>query len=186
SSWNLSHLDEVTTAQGLELIELLLDDEGRFVDLNGRPLDFERLQGNGGLLTPGGLFLLTDEEFRRRRTALDVTYTRRRNTFSLGLYRESRDFGDDADNRQVLGSNAGWSIRLAPRTGAAVSAEWQQQDGDDDDDQRQAWSLETGLNHNFPGNMAGSVSYLHARSDRRNGEDQFRENRLSLLLQITF
>ncbi|MDX1656569.1 MAG: TIGR03016 family PEP-CTERM system-associated outer membrane protein, partial [Candidatus Competibacteraceae bacterium] len=116
SSWNLSHLDEVTTAQGLEFIELLLDDEGRFVDINGQPLDFERLQGNSGLLTPGGLFLLTDEEFRRRRTALDVTYTRRRNTFSLGLYRESRDFGDEADNRQVLGSNAGWSIRLAPRT----------------------------------------------------------------------
>lgn len=179
STWSADYFEEVTSVQ-----EVLLTDEPFiiFEDAEGNEIIFDE-QGN--IISRDDLFTLRDAEFERKRFQVSVGYRRGHSQFRTRAFLESREFEIDADDERSYGLSAGWTWRFAPRTRLILDGEWDRSEFEDDR-QDDLWELRVGLARTFTPDVNATLQYRYARQDSSEPEQDYRENRITLLMNMVF
>ncbi|BBP02813.1 hypothetical protein TPL01_02450 [Sulfuriferula plumbiphila] len=129
---------------------------------------------------------LVNEVFILKNLTAGVGVNVGKSDYNLGLYSLRRDLQTSGTYDRQSGVNAGWNWHFAPRTtfnlyGNLARIQVPSQNRQDD-----LWSIAGGLTHQFQPKLNGSVIVRHqARSSNLPGND-FTENSITALVNMTF
>lgn len=172
STWTARYTEETVSAQEVflqDIIDSEIDDSG----------------DDDGFIDPNDdTFRLTDEEFFRQRFEAGVAYERGRSQISISVFDERRDFDLSADE-SALGGIAQWTWQFGGRTGLQLRSEWEQSELDNGQED-ELWTFSVAIARALSPDAGITFGYLHARQDSTEPSDEYRENRLALLLRMEF
>ena len=184
--WTAQYTEETTSTQELEFDNLRRDDG--LLDEDGQAI----LPGDSDAQDD-----LTDEEFFRKRLDFSFAYSRGRSVITVDSFFEDREFDSDTPDEQTIGGGARWVWTIGEITDSFIDLRWErnesgdtlsdsdstQTDGDSDDN---LWRLGVGLQRNFTERVNGEAEYSYARRDSDDPTEDYRENRVTLLLRMEF
>jgi len=129
---------------------------------------------------------LVNEVFILKNMTAGIGVNVGKSDYNLGFYDMRRDLQTSGNYDRQSGINAGWNWRFAPRTtfnllGNLSRIQVPSQNRKDD-----LWIISTGVTHQFQPKLTGSVFIRHqARSSNLPGND-FTENSITALVNMTF
>ncbi len=138
----------------------------------------------GNAYTPN--LSLVNEVFILKNMTAGIGVNVGKSDYNLGFYDMRRDLQTSGNYDRQSGINAGWNWRFAPRTtfnllGNLSRIQVPSQNRKDD-----LWIISTGVTHQFQPKLTGSVFIRHqARSSNLPGND-FTENSITALVNMTF
>jgi len=150
-------------------------------DLIGNPA----LDDVENILDPGSTLGITSEDYFRRRLQASVDYNRGRTDLGLRGAFERREFNGGGDTEQTWEVGVSWRRLVGRRTSAVVTVDWENATFRDDRDETLI-SLGLGLAYLFSEDLQGLIGFTHLDRDTSDSVDDFRENRLGLLLRMEF
>lgn len=158
-------------------------------DALGRPLFFAAT-GDPVLQTvvdPNNLFGLEEDTFRQKIFRLNLTGSRRRNTFNAGLTWEEREFEFTDRVETVYGGNFAISRQLSQRLNGNLSFAYSHtDDGDVTERSEDEISGSTGLSYQVRNDIRANLTYNHTFRKVNNAPDDLMENSVTLGLTKTF
>ncbi len=167
--WILTHVKEITSDAALA-----------FVYPNGDTIRGEVYQRIIALLG------ITEQSFTRSNSVGSVTYSARKNDFSLGVSGEQRDYALSGRQAQLHGGYIGWHLRLSPGASSDVRYAVDRASGNstinDVETVSLVWSLKRSLGK-------GITTGLEMRTTEMNGgaaNVKRSENRLSANARVIF
>lgn len=180
STWSASYSEQVTNAQQQIAARPVFDQQNRPVTEPGQP------------------FTLRDQNFTSKRFDASVGYTRGRSLFTLRAAHERQEYEDNINNQTIYSNGISWSRQLAPRTRSILSGDWYRiKSSNENGGDSNFWTTQIGLNHTFTPDLSGLIQYTHFYNSggQNNGDNEntlfyndneYRENRLEMSLQMTF
>ncbi len=109
-----------------------------------------------------------------------------KSNYNVGVYRMRRDLQTSGTYDQSSGINAGWNWRFAPFTTVSLTGNLTRFDVPSSNRKDNLWSVSGGVTHQFQPKLNGSVFIRHqARSSNLPGND-FTENSITALVNMTF
>ena len=185
--WTASYTEETTSTQELELASVRTGGD-ELIDDNGQVVLPDDLDERGNLI---------NEEFFRKRFNFSFAYSRGRSLITINSFFEDRQFNTDTADEKTSGADARWVWRLGAKTNSFIDLRWERNEtGDtstvnnstqnDSNGDNNLWRLAVGLQHNFTERLNAGAEYSYARRDADFSQDDYRENRVTLLLRMEF
>ncbi|WP_412851843.1 TIGR03016 family PEP-CTERM system-associated outer membrane protein [Ectothiorhodospira shaposhnikovii] len=126
------------------------------------------------------------------------TYISKRLTISASGQRSKLSWGGAASREERLyqtegrgdedissvSANLGW--RVAPRTQATLSSQWQRSDYDRDSRKDDLWNVGLGLSRTLGANTSAAIEYRYQERDSNQDDFDYQENRVTATLSRTF
>lgn len=129
---------------------------------------------------------LTDEIFVRKRFEASVGLNTGKSSLNAGLFSEQREFQLAGDDEQSYGGNASWHWKFAPRTSSTLNGSWQRTDIRTSTQEDELWDVGLSITRQIRRKLDGSIEYRHMERDSNTVGGDYRENRLSVLVKMTF
>lgn len=177
STWSASYTEQVTNVQQTLLDQPLFDEQGNVIQQQQLPFNLNN-----------GNYLL--KAFRT-----SVSYNRGRSQVTLYASDERREYDNSVNNEHSYGTGLSLSRRLAPRTVALLTVDWERTDSNSESDTVDRWQTQLGLNHQFSTDLSGSLDYNYFQGNPNqftnndggnNNNNSYRENRVNLRLLMKF
>lgn len=137
------------------------------------------------VLDPASTLGLSDERFFRRRLQTSVDYRRRRTSIGLRTAFEEREFLASDEQARTWEVGVNWRWLLGRRTSTVLDVAWEHVRLRGGGDER-FMSLALGLDYQFAEDLQAYLGYTHLQVDSSQGDNDFRENRVGLLLRMEF
>ena len=138
----------------------------------------------GALVTPN--LSLVNEVFITKNLTAGVTVNVGKSDYNLGIYSMRRDLQTSGTNDKSSGVNAGWNLHFAPFTTFSLTGNLSRIDVPSSNRMDDVWIVSGGLTHQFQPKLNGSVIARHqARSSNLPGND-FTENSITALINMSF
>lgn len=135
----------------------------------------------------GGGFGLATEAFRQKLFSLQISGSRRRNTFSGGISWESRKTDTTGVEEIVREGNINLSRQMTPRVGANLGLSYSMTDfGTLDSRVAKDMSVSAGLNYRIFRDIQGTLNYILTKRKDDVGGSGLTENAVTVGLQKTF
>jgi uncharacterized protein (PEP-CTERM system associated) len=176
SNWSLRYQDELTTSQ-----QQFVSFAGYLCPVGAQPPDascvpvFGQTQNNATYLS--------------KNLMGSVNYTLRRNTWTLSLYNNQRDYQTgDGGSETTRGLQASWSLRPAVRTTFALTAGLSKAEASATSAPRNddLWNVGLVATRQIRTKVTGSVEVRHqARNSNQPGED-YKENSIAARVNMSF
>lgn len=129
---------------------------------------------------------LVNEVFILKNLTAGVGVNVGKSDYNLGIYSMRRDLQTSGNYDRQSGVNAGWNWRFAPYTTFNLYANLARIEVPSSNRRDDLWSVSGGLTHQFQPKLNGSVIVRHqARSSNQPGND-FTENSITALVNMTF
>lgn len=129
---------------------------------------------------------LVNEVFILKNFTAGVGVNVGKSNYNLGVYRMRRDLQTSGTYDQSSGINAGWNWRFAPFTTVSLTGNLTRFDVPASNRKDDLWSVSGGVTHQFQPKLNGSVFIRHqARSSNLPGND-FTENSITALVNMSF
>lgn len=129
---------------------------------------------------------LNNETYLSKNLTGMVSYTQRRNTWTLSLYDNRREFQTSGATDETLGLQASWSLRQASNVTFTLTGGMSRNEestvGRSDD----LWNLGLVVARQFSPKMTGSVEVRHQERDSNQVGDDYSENSVAARLNMTF
>lgn len=129
---------------------------------------------------------LTDEVFVRKRLRLSTSLNTGKSDVNVSVFTETREYIVAGDDETVIGGNASWGWKFAPRTRSNISAGWQKTDFRSSDREDKLWNVRLGITRSIRRDVTGSVDFRHLKNDSNTVTNSYDENRASVRLNIFF
>jgi uncharacterized protein (PEP-CTERM system associated) len=132
------------------------------------------------------VFGLTDEVIERKQFKASIEIRTAKSTIAVRGFAEQREPQLTGDDERRIGTTVSWTWRLEPRTDSLLSSGWQHTTFAVDDRTDDLWYLQAGLTRRIRRSVNGLVYYRYtARMSDLEG-DEYRENRVTLLVSKRF
>ncbi|MCG5510321.1 TIGR03016 family PEP-CTERM system-associated outer membrane protein [Ectothiorhodospira lacustris] len=119
---------------------------------------------------------------------LDVSVAGQRSKLSWGLAAalEERLYQTDRGDQEInsVSANLGW--RVAPRTQATLSSQWQRSDYDLDSRKDDLWNVSLGVSRTLGPSTSATLQYRYQERDSNQEGFEYQENRITATLSRTF
>ena len=189
SQWSLRYQDDLTTSQRqfLNLVGFYLcQDQDGTVALQQHPIGLQPascvLVGAGGTLVQG------NETYVSKNLVGAVSYTLRRNTWTLSLYDNRREFQLSGNDETTRGVQASWSLRPAPRTNLVLSAGLSRHEYGPGGARREddLWNLTLTATRQFQPKVSGSVELRRQERESNAAGGDYAENAIAARVNMSF
>ncbi len=177
---SLTYSESIQTTEG----QLSQDLEFVGVDDSGTLIDTRT-----GLPFSAGdpAFGLTTNAFRQKRLSLSLSGSRRRNTFSLQGFRETRETDATGTEETSFGVTVGFSRRLSRRADTSLGVSYRNTDfGTADGREDDFYSVSAGFTYRISQGLNGALSYNLTKRDSTTGGNDLTENAVTVRVQKTF
>lgn len=182
SSWQLSYVEDTVTMR-----QLLFEQRFGlvFIDpITSRPTTDTRTAIP--FVFEFNAPFLTNDVFIRKRWQGSAGYRLKRNDLNLTLFKEHREFQTRPETQDIWGGQATWGLQFGPYTKLAVGSGLQRLDlpfqGRKDD----LWNLTASVSRNLQPNLTGAIEYRYLMRDSNVSSAEYRENRITARIGMTF
>jgi uncharacterized protein (PEP-CTERM system associated) len=180
SVWEATYLEDTTTVQEVfasqQLANVVNPQTGALVlEPNGQPV-----------VQTLNVFTLTDDIILRKRFQGTVGLATGKTGIRLDGFHEQRQQQISGIEERGFGATASWNWRFAPRTLSFLGGSWQTVTQSPDDRTTNLWYLQAGLIKSFYSKFLGSISYQYTVSHSDIQQNEYKENRLTLLMTMRF
>jgi uncharacterized protein (PEP-CTERM system associated) len=139
----------------------------------------------------GPIVSLTNEVEERKRASGSVGMKTGKTGLIFRVFRTQRRFLTSLREEDVTGFSGSVNRRVAPRTNALLSGNWQRTKTDDPDNDRNNgsrdfWSIGTDLMRQIRPRLDGMVGYRFSRQEPGNGSGGYDENRVTARITAYF
>jgi uncharacterized protein (PEP-CTERM system associated) len=116
-----------------------------------------------------------------------VSHSLRKNTWTLSLYRNKREFQGLAGGEDITrGLLAEWSLRVAPRTTYSLSGGMSQVEASAGGREDDLWNIALVASHQFQQKLTGSLEVRHQERESNQANGDYKENSLAARLNMSF
>ena len=129
--------------------------------------------------------VLTNSDFMRDRFDIGISYDKGANGLNVNGFFEERTFSND-EKETAYGVRTTLSRAIGPRTDILLAASWEHNELDNAQQDNEVWILEPAIAHDFTRDFSAIFAYRYARRDSSIAAQDYRENRLSMLLRLQF
>jgi uncharacterized protein (PEP-CTERM system associated) len=160
--------------------DFLRTPQGQIILLNGQPTPVT-------ILDPTNPFGLEEDTFRQRSFSLNLTGSRRRNTFSAGLFWKEREFEFTDRVETAYGGNFSLTRQMSRRLDGFLNFAYTHTDnGDTIERSEDDISGSTGLSYQVRNDIRANLTYNLTFRKVNNAPDDLMENSVTLGLTKTF
>ena len=180
SVWEATYLEDTTTVQEVfasqQLANVVNPQTGALVlEPNGQPV-----------VQTLNVFTLTNDVIVRKVFQGSVGLATGKTGIRLDGFHEQRQQQISGIEEQGSGGTASWSWRFAPRTLSFLNGSWQTVTQSPDDQKTSLWYIQAGLSKSLYSKFLGSISYQYTASHSDTRQNEYNENRLTLLITMSF
>lgn len=190
SNWNLRYQDDLTTSQ-----QQFLSNLGQ-VFLYNCPSGIEILPSgvlpsdpaNCGIGIPVSIFSQTqlNETYLSKNLLGSVSYTLRRNTWTLSLYDNQRTLQNSGDTDTTRGVQASWALKPAARTTLTLSGGMSRVEASNGNREDELWNVALVATRQFQPKVTGSVEARRQQRDSNLAGGDYVENSVAARLNMSF
>lgn len=190
SNWNLRYQDDLTTSQ-----RQFLNNLGQIFQYNC-PSGIERLPSgvspsdpaNCGPGIPVTIFSQTqlNETFVSKNLLGSVSYTLRRNTWTLSLFDNQRTLQNSGDTDTTRGMQASWALKPAARTTLTLSGGMSRVEASNANREDDLWNVALLATRQFQPKVAGSVEARRQQRESNLAGGDYVENSVAARLNMSF
>ncbi len=193
SNWSLRYQDELTTSQR------------QFQEYIGSLLYYDCTTTGPELYQPGvppsdpdncSLKVahlvdstLVDHTYLSKNLVGSVNYTQRRNTWTLSVYKNRREFLSGAaigTSDDVTGAQASWSLRTSPLTTFTLTAGMSQAEESVTGRSDELWNVALVATRKFQPKLSGSVEVRHQERESNLAGGDYTENSVAAHIKMNF
>ncbi|MCG5512108.1 TIGR03016 family PEP-CTERM system-associated outer membrane protein [Ectothiorhodospira shaposhnikovii] len=176
ATWQVNYSESLASLNRVEFVPFLIVDGQTglpVVDDDGFPIFF---------LFPE----LVPDAYISKRLNISVSGQRSKLSWGLAAAREERLYQTDRGDQEInsFSANLGW--RVAPRTQATLSSQWQRSDYDLDNRKDDLWNVGLGLSRTLGANTSAAIEYRYQERDSNQDDFDYQENRITATLSRTF
>lgn len=179
ASIQASYFEDTTTTQQQIVTTRYLNIETNQIVVNPAP-------GEPVVALPEPILELTDEVYERRRGSVSFGWAGGKSNAILSLYHERREFLESLDDETARGVSALWDWRLMPRSHLVLDGRWQQSEFRGRDDEDEDWYAQLALRRQIRRQADASLAYSHTSRDSAAAGREYKENRVTLRVNIQF
>ncbi len=189
SNWSLRYQDDLTTSQrqylNLTGFYLCLGADGT-VSLQQHPVGLQPADcvqvGGTGTLVQG------NDTYVSKSLVGAVSYSLRRNTWTLSLYDNRREFQLGGTDETTRGVQASWSLRPVPRTNLVLSGGLSRHEYGSGGVQREddLWNLTLTATRQFQPKVSGSVELRRQERESKAAGGDYAENSIAARVNMSF
>jgi uncharacterized protein (PEP-CTERM system associated) len=190
SNWSLRYQDELTTSQQQFLNYL------GYVYVYACPTGVEYRPAGVPPSNPGACALVSilkafdqtqlDQTYISKSLTGVVSYTLRRNTWSLSLFNNRRELQLSGDEETTSGINASWNLRLAANTTFTLTGGMSKVESTDANRKDDLWNLALVATRQFNPKVTGSVEVRRQERESNLPGDEYAENSVAARLNMSF
>ncbi|EHQ52296.1 PEP-CTERM system associated protein [Ectothiorhodospira sp. PHS-1] len=164
ATWRVGYSESVTSLSRVESV----------------PIEF------GGEPPLGFVPELVPDAYISKRLNISASGQRSKLSWGLAAAREERFYQNDRGDQEIhsVSANLGW--RVAPRTQATLSSQWQRSDYDRDSRKDDLWNVGLGLSRTLGANTSAAIEYRYQERDSNQDDFDYQENRVTATLSRTF
>ncbi len=129
---------------------------------------------------------LTDDVFINRRLDATVGYARRRDTFSVNVYRNEQESTRSEQVDDNTGFGASWNRRLSPRTSVGIRGDYQERTSEGQQGDQTFIFVSPYLSYAIGPQLSSRLTYSWTNSDSEDPLNTFIENTISGSLSYAF
>ena len=182
TSWRASYTEERTNLQALQIVGqqffVLQDQQGNIVidPATGFPV-----------VLAANVFGLVNDEYISKRSQATVTLNTGKSDVTLGVFRERREYTLNPQPVDVVGTQASWDWRFAPRTHTTLSGNWQRTSYENTSiNNNKLWYGSLALVRSISREIDASLEFRNLESNSSRGAGDYQENRMTLRVNMRF
>ncbi len=180
ASYRIGYFEEVTTYQQMELL-------GNCWDQETNTYSFECSTDDGTFWEfTGEVYVLTDEEFLRKRGWATIALQGRRNSIALSTYREDRTYLLSENDETRYGGTASWRLSLGRRSDLTTQIYARIGEYSDSTLDERLVRLSLVLTRNLSKRLRLQTGLSRAQRDDRDGASDYTENRIFARVRLEY